>query len=470
MKNITPSCIAKICDGRYFGSEDISEIEVTSISTDSRNISKGGVFVAIRGERVDGNKFVIQTYKNGAICCISELSLQEFEQIYGKDNINICDVAFIQVSSCYQALKDIAEYYRIVCGTKIIGITGSVGKTTTKEMIADVLSEKFNTLKTQGNFNNEVGVPLTLFRLREEHEIAVVEMGINEFGEMTRLSKIVKPDICVITNIGQCHLENLGDRDGVLKAKTEIFTYMAKGGRVYLNGDDDKLVQIKEAGGVKPIFFGIGINNDIYAENITSKGLAGTVFDAVYDNLRIKIHVPLPGKHMIINALAAIAIGIDMGMEPEKIASGIAKFKPVGGHSSIIETDKLTIMDDCYNANPVSMKAGIDILSDVQGRKAAIIGDMFELGTDEKKMHYEIGQYAAEKRIDCIICIGELAKEYIKGAKDAGKQEMVYYYNDLDTALLEIGNIIKDGDAVLVKASHAMKFEKVVEVLKGIGY
>lgn len=473
MRQMTPANIAMICKGIYFGSEKIKDTEVTSITTDSRSIADGGLFVAIKGERVDGNKFMLQTYNNGGICCISEETPEaaysistENHSTSASDGEFLKDRAFIKVDSCYQALKDLAEYYRTVCGTKVIGITGSVGKTTTKEMIAYVLSEKFNTLKTQGNYNNEVGVPLTLFRLRDEHEVAIVEMGISDFGEMTRLSKIAKPDICVITNIGQCHLENLGDRDGVLKAKTEIFSYMSKDGRVYLNGDDDKLINVNEVNGKSTVFFGIGKSCDVYADNIVKKGLAGTYFDAVTSKGRIAVHVPVPGMHMVTNALAAVAIGTDMGMSGQEIADGISRFTPVGGHSSIIETDKYTIMDDCYNANPVSMKAGIDVLSDVDGRKIVIIGDMFELGTDEKKLHYDVGSYAADKGIDCIICIGNLAKEYEKGAKDAGKENGIYYFEDIEQAVSELGNIISDGDSILVKASHAMKFEKIVAVLK----
>ena len=456
MKNLTPEIITKVCNGRYFGSDSVSDVEIAEITTDSRNVVLNGLFVAIKGERVDGNKFVKQTYENGAVCCISEDETENIPE--GK--------AYIVVESCFQALKDIAEYYRQVCGTKIVGITGSVGKTTTKEMIAAVLSEKFNVLKTQGNFNNEVGVPLTIFRLRPEHEVAIVEMGISDFGEMTRLSKIAKPDCCVITNIGQCHLENLGDRDGVLRAKTEIFTSMSEDGTVYLNGDDDKLITVDAVNGSKPVFFGMDSVNEVYAENIVSRGLAGTDLDVVRGDIRFAVHVPVPGKHMVTNALAAVAIGLDMGMTAEKISAGIKKFVPVGGHSSIVETEKFTIMDDCYNANPVSMKAGIDVLSEVESRKVAIIGDMFELGTDERELHFGVGEYAAQKGIDCVICVGTLAKEYESAIKKTDKNIDIHYFEELENALEEIKNLVKDGDSILVKASHSMHFEKIVAVLK----
>lgn len=459
MKQVTPANIATVCNGIYYGNEKVKDTEVSSITTDSRNITVNGLFIAIKGARTDGNKFIPDMYKSGAICCISENDPEDIADF-------LQEKAYIQVESCYQALKDIAAYYRTVCMTKIIGITGSVGKTTTKEMIASVLSEHFNTLKTQGNYNNEVGVPLTLFRLREEHEIAVVEMGISEFGEMTRLSQIAKPDICVITNIGQCHLETLGDRDGVLKAKTEIFSYMAVDGKVYLNGDDDKLRQITDINGIKPVYYGIDYNCDVFADNIINNGLDGIYFDAVTKSKRIALHVSVPGIHMVLDALAAVAIAIDLGMTTDEITAGISKFTPVGGHSNIIKTDKFTIMDDCYNANPVSMKAAIDVLSSAKGRKVAIIGDMFELGTGEKMLHYDIGTYAVNSGIDCIICVGELAKQYVMGALATDENHNVLYYEDTKKAVEMVKSIVKEGDSILVKASHAMEFEKIVATLK----
>lgn len=463
MRQITPARVAMLCNGIYFGDKSVKDTEVSSITTDSRNITSGGLFVAIKGAHADGNKYIMQTYNNGALCCISEVAPQE---ALGSTDVLPSGVAFIQVESCYQALKDIAGFYRIICGTKIIGITGSVGKTSTKEMVASVLSRRFNTLKTQGNFNNEVGVPLTLFRLREEHELAVVEMGISEFGEMARLSQIVKPDICIITNIGQCHLENLGDRDGVLKAKTEIFTSMAKDGTVYLNGDDDKLAQITEVNGRKPVFFGTGNGCDVYAENILQKGLEGTYFDAVAGDKRISLHVPVPGMHMVVNALAAVAVATGLGMGDEEIAAGISNFTPVGGHSSIKKTNKFIIMDDCYNANPVSMKAAIDVLSCAETYKIAIIGDMFELGANEKIMHFDIGAYAVQKGIDCIICAGTLARQYVAGALAKDENHNVLYYENTEQLLKMLGSIVKEGSQILVKASHAMGFERVVKSLE----
>ena len=460
MRELTIKKIAEICNGKFYIGDKTQNQEISSITTDSRKIEKDCMFVAIKGERADGNKFIDKAYEDGALVCLSENEPDA-------NDVNISEnKGYIVVKSCFQALKDIAEFYREVMQTKIVGITGSVGKTSTKEMLASVMSEKFNTLKTQGNFNNEVGVPLTLFRLREEHELAIVEMGIRDFGEMSRLGQIVKPDMCVITNIGQCHLENLGDRDGVLKAKTEIFNFIKDGGKAFLNGDDDKLATVKEVNGLKPVFFGFDKKNDVYATDVETKGLAGTSFTAVTPKGKKKIRVNVPGHHMVSNALAAVAIGLELGLNENQIAAGVAAFEPVSGHSSIVETKHFTIMDDCYNANPVSTKAGIDVLTQTDERKIAILGDMFELGADERKMHYEVGEYAAKKGIDCIVCAGELAKEYYDGAKAAGRKENLYYFQSRDEAIENLKDIVKENDAILVKASHGMKFEKIVEVLK----
>ena len=218
--------------------------------------------------------------------------------------------------------------------------------------------------------------------------------------------------------------------------------------------------------GLKPVFFGFDKKNDVYATDVDTKGLAGTSFTAVTPKGKMKIRVNVPGHHMVSNALAAVAIGLELGLNEKQIAAGVAAFKPVSGHSSIVETKHFTIMDDCYNANPVSTKAGIDVLIQTDERKVAILGDMFELGADERKMHYEVGEYAAKKGIDCIICAGELAKEYYDGAKAAGKKENLYYFPSRDEAIENLKDIVKANDAILVKASHGMKFEKIVEVLK----
>lgn len=454
MKGMTPRKLAEVCGGNYTGSEDLGTQELTCLVTDNRQVQSGGMFVAIRGERVDGNRFIPSAYEAGALCCLSENPPEDETKPY------------IQVSSCLQALKDMAAYYRMQYPVKIIGVTGSVGKTTTKEMLASVLSECYVVHKTQGNFNNEIGVPLTLFGLREEHEVAIVEMGISDFGEMSRLTAIAKPDLCVITNIGQCHLEQLGDLDGVLRAKTEIFEGLSEQGKAYLNGDDEKLLTVQEVHGKQPVFFGIDQQNTVYPRQIVSRGLAGTDFELVTPDGAVSVRVPVPGRHMLINALAAAAVGRELGLSLEEIASGIGAFRPVEGHGSILETERFTIMYDCYNANPVSMKAGFDVLAEVSGRKVAIIGDMFELGQQEQQMHFDTGVYAAEKGLDLIVAIGSLAKQYEIGIRSVNPAQNLCYFTTKEDAVEQLPSLLKSGDSILVKASHGMHLEKIVAFLE----
>lgn len=454
MLTMTPKKIAEICGGTYYGDRDLATKEITGVVTDNRQVTEGGMFVAIKGAKVDGNRFVPAAYESGALCCMSEDEPGEQKK------------AYIQVKDCLQAIKDMAAYYRTICTLPIVGITGSVGKTTTKEMLASVLSTHFNTLKTLGNFNNELGMPLTLLRLREEHEAAIVEMGISDFGEMSRMTAIARPDMCVITNIGCCHLEQLGDRDGVLKAKTEIFQGMKEGGTVFLNGDDDKLITVTQVHGKRPVFFGLNDNNDVHPLKITSKGLSGTDVTVQTSRGTLQITIPVPGRHMITNALAAVAVGQQMGLSDEEIVQGIAAFRPVDGHGSVFATEHFTIMDDCYNANPVSMQAGVRLLSEVPERKVAILGDMFELGAEEEKLHYETGRYVAGCGLDQIICIGTLAKQYLAGITDVDPSANVIWFATLEEAMAKLPDLLKEQDAILIKASHGMHFEKIVAYFK----
>ena len=348
----------------------------------------------------------------------------------------------------------------------VVGITGSVGKTSTKEVIASVLKEKYRTLKTQGNFNNELGLPLTVFRLRDEDQIAVLEMGISDFGEMARLTKIAKPDTCVITNIGTCHLENLGDRDGVLKAKTEIFQSMKPNGHIVLNGDDDKLITVREYNGVKPVFFGLNSERDVYADQIESKGLKGVACRIHLGEDAFDVLVPTPGIHMVYNALAAAAVGRIYGLTIEEIRRGIESLETIRGRFKMIETDKFLVVDDCYNANPMSMKASLDVLHDGEGRRVAILGDMGELGEDEAALHEGVGIHAATCGIDACVCVGDLAVHIAEAARKANPDFPVYYEKTRESLLEHLNDYVQKGDTILVKASHFMKFEEVVKALE----
>lgn len=460
MENMTLQHIAQACGGTYTGKEADLQKEAAGVVLDSRLIEQDYCFIAARGERVDGHSFIADVFRKGALCVICEYIPEGAEG------------NFIVVEDSFQALKDVAEYYRSTLHIPVIGITGSVGKTSTKEFIAGVLSQKYNVLKTEGNFNNEIGVPLTLLRIRKEHEIAVLEMGINHFGEMHRLSKMVKPDTCVITNIGECHLEFLKSREGILKAKSEIFDYLHKDGTVYVNGDDDMLCTIERVRHKRPVRFGIGCRNDYYADGIIGKGLLGCQITIHAGARCFPAVLHLPGEHMIRNALAATAVGEQYGLTEEEIAAGIASVLPVEGRSNIVKCGRLTLIDDCYNANPVSMRAALDLLSSADGRTVAILGDMGELGEGAAGFHMEIGAYAVEKKITGLICVGSLARYMYQGGCKMKERTMhntfVQYYETLEELLAKIksGGLFSEEVTVLVKASHSMQFSKIVALLK----
>lgn len=464
MNNMTLAAMAEACAGVLYQPEgqkgDINAREASCVVIDSRKIEEGGIFIATRGERVDGHDFIPDVAARGALGVVCERKPEN------------CPVPCILVEDSFQALKDLAEFYRKQLSVQVVGITGSVGKTSTKEFIASVLSQKYNVLKTLGNFNNEVGLPLTVLSIRQEHQIAVLEMGISDFGEMHRLSKIARPDICLITNIGQCHLENLGTREGILKAKSEIFDFMNPEGWVFVNGDDDLLSRLEKRGAHEPIRFGMDPGNDIFASGVKSKGLLGTEA-VVHGNLQVfPVDIPLPGAHMVRNALAAAGVGMLLGVDLPNIREGIAKVQTVGGRSNVLALGDYTLIDDCYNANPGSMKAALDLLAMASGRKAAILGDMFELGEKERELHGEVGAYAVEKDVDVLICTGSLSEEMYRQAvktaekrPDGGKTE-IRYFETRDAMLDGLFAILQKGDTILVKASHGMKFEKVVEKIK----
>ena len=458
MKHMSLKEIAAACGGTYFGSPKTALKEVKSVVIDSRKVEQDSLFIAVRGAHADGHAFIPQVMEAGALCAVSEHKLEH------------ADFPYILVSSSLQALKDIAEHYRRSLDIKVIGISGSVGKTSTKEMIASILSQKFNVLKTEGNFNNEIGLPLTVFRLKEEHEIAVLEMGISDFGEMRRLAKVARPDICVFTNIGCAHLENLKSRDGILKAKTEMLEYMDPSGAIIVNGDDDKLKSFVPANGISPVYFGLDAALPYHADHIDDQGLHGTSARFSTPGISFHAQIRIPGEHMVYNALAGIAVGQALGMKEEEMIKGIESLTPLAGRNHLIQTEFLSIIDDCYNANPASMKSSLSVLAKAVTRTVAILGDMFELGPAINEMHTEVGVYAVQNGIHVLICIGEHSAYMAKGAENFTHSEnaktTVYYFKTKAEFLEKANTIIKKNDTVLVKASHGMEFPEIVEHLR----
>lgn len=461
MRGMTLERMAAACGARLIGAADGDTREVAGVVIDSRKVKKDFLFVALPGARVDGHDYIPEVFEKGAMAAISERELD-------------APGPYLLVNSSKEAMQKIAAYYLTQLSIPVVGITGSVGKTSTKEMIASVLSQKYRVHKTEENHNNDIGLPLTVFGLRDGHEVAVLEMGISDFGEMSCLAGIARPDVAVITNIGMCHLKDLGDRDGVLRAKTEVFDYLKEGAAVVLNGDDDKLCTIGQVQGKKPCFYGMGEalpagavygEKNIFADGIENHGLDGIDFQLHLPASVHRVHVIVPGEHNVYNAMAAAAVGLAMGLSEKEICAGIEAARTIDGRTNLVPVRDYLVIDDCYNANPMSMRAALDVLAQAKGRTIAVLGDMGDLGTEELQMHYDIGAYAAEKQLDVLFAAGERAKELVRGVTDHTQQTKVFYFTtpqELEKALVPF---VQAGDTVLVKASHFMEYPRIVKAL-----
>ena len=445
MTGMTIEKALRACGGRYCGESELTK-ELGRVVIDSREIRPGDLFVAYKGEKVDGHDFISAALDKGAACCLAE-RVPEGESR-----------GVIVVSDVQSALEDIAAAYRDTLSLPIVGITGSVGKTSAKEMISSVLSSRWKVCKTDKNLNNQIGVPMTLSRITPADEIAVVEMGISGFGEMRRLARMVRPQIALYTLIGHAHLEFLHDLDGVLRAKTEMIEFLSEEGLVIMNGDDEKLRGYDCPR--RRIFFGLGKDCDVRAENIVSTG-EGTDCDIVSGSRRFGVHIPAFGRHLVYAALEAAAVGMEMELSDEEIARGIASFAIVGRRGAVVRTEKITLLDDCYNSNAEALRSGIDSLLELPGRKVCILGDMLELGDTAWDAHFSSGAYAAEKGVARLLCCGEHAEAYCSGAGAIARR-----FPDRAALIAALGEEIREGDCVLVKASRGAHFEEISEALK----
>lgn len=446
MTGMTISRAAAVCGGRICGEGDLGA-ELGSVVIDSRAVSAGDFFVAYKGERVDGHDYISAAFDKGAVCCLAQ-RVPEGETR-----------PLILVPDVQTALEQICAEYRRDLRLPVIGITGSVGKTSAKEMISAVLSQRLNVLKTDKNLNNQIGVPMTISRIRPEHQAAVVEMGISGFGEMSVLAQIARPDMAVFTLIGHAHLEFLHDLDGVLRAKTEMLDFMADDAPVLINGDDEKLrgLQCRQ----KKISFGLGENCDVRAENITLGPKGETLCDIVYGQRRIPVEIKAYGRHMIYAALEGAAVGLLMGLSDEEIVRGVATFETVGRRAAVCDTGFITLIDDSYNANPDSVKCGIDSLMKMPGRHVCILGDMLELGEGSGEMHFDVGRYAGERGAELVLTSGPLSYETCRGAGERGR-----HFATREELIAALPGLIQKGDRVLVKASLGSRFDQISEALK----
>lgn len=424
---------------------------ITNVSIDSRDIPEGTLFTAIEGERFDAHNFIADVEKDGAVAAMCHKDVE-------------CSIPVIYVKDTKKAFLDLArEYRKSFCGLKVIGLTGSVGKTTTKEMTYAVVSKKYNAIKTEGNLNNEIGMPKTLFKLDNSIQAAVIEMGMSAFGEISALASASLPDIGIITNIGVSHIEYLGSRDGILKAKLEILDGMKKGSPLILNGDNDKLSTVKN-NNYKIMFFGIDNENaDVRALNIKEQD--GTTEFAVSFSGKVQyVVLPCVGLHNVYDALAAFCVGLTLNINPSDIADALFHYEPSGMRQRIKEVNSITVIEDCYNASPDSQKAALNVLSSMSHkRKIAVLGDMLELGSYSETAHRQVGDYAAQKKVDLLYTFGEQAKFIAEQAKTKGVN--VKAFTDKQGLFEDLSDEIHSGDAVLFKASRGMKLEEVIEML-----
>ena len=428
------------------------DFEISEITTDSRKAGANMLFVPIIGENNDGHDYIESAFENGADVVITQ---KKIAGVAGKNIVLVKDTRI--------ALGDIARYYKNKYNLPTVSVTGSVGKTTTKDMISAVLAMKYNTLKTQGNFNNDIGLPLTVFRLEHKHQMAVLEMGMSHMGEIHYLASIARPDTAVITNIGMSHIENLGSQEKICESKMQICDFFTKDNLLILNGDDKLLA--KQTGNFKIVTYGIKNRDcDLVAREIKNFGIDGTRFSVAVGGKDYDVTVKIPGEHNVYNALAAIAVGLHYDVPMEDIIDGIREFQLTGMRMEIKKHNRITVIDDCYNASPDSMRAAIKVLGDIKAkRKIAIMGDVLEIGGFAEKELYAVGTQM--DNIDVLITVGENSKYIAKGADFAGL-ENIFCFETVDEVLEFLNDFIEEDDTVLVKASRGMHFERIVDALK----
>ena len=429
---------------------------VTGITTDSRKISEGVLFIALKGENFNGEDFIEDAFTKGATAAIVSKNFSK----------EISGGAIIKVDDTLKAYQKIAAYWRDKFNIPIVAITGSTGKTTTKDLTAAVLSELGKILKTSANFNNEIGVPLTLLELDETHKAAVVEIGMRGLGQIEELAKIVKPNIAIVTNVNETHIELLGSMENIAKAKAELVEAIPSGGVVILNADNPYTAAMKNLvkPGVKIFTHGIEQPADLKADNVSITG-GSTVFNLTYQGKIYHFDLPLIGRHNISNALAATAAGLFVGLDFDQIRYGISTLVTTKMRFEVIRRDGIIIVNDAYNASPASMRASIKTAAEVYDtRKIAVLGDMFELGDISEKVHREVGEYLAANNFEILITVGELGKFIAEGAKSAG-MEKVFVTDSHEDAAKTLRGILHYDDVVLFKASHGMHLEKVIELI-----
>lgn len=427
-----------------------ADAEFNAVCIDTRKITKGCLFICIKGERFDAHQFANEALEKGA----SAVMICEDITPNG---------AYIKVEDTSKALLELGGYYRTKFSIPIVGLTGSVGKTTTKEFTALVVGAKYNTIKTQGNLNNEIGLPQMLFQIDNSVEAAVIEMGMNHFGEISRLTAATKPTVGLITNVGVSHIENLGSRDGILKAKLELCEGLKDGAPLILNADNDKLCTVK-SDKHKVYFYAVDNSADFKAENVVEEN-GSTSFDIVYFGKCQHIEIPTIGIHNVYNALSAFAVGYFLDVDAKSAADALKSYVPAGMRQRVVNVGNVVSIEDCYNASPDSMNAAMRALKDINGnKKIAVLGDMLELGDYSQTAHTAVGKMVADNKIDVLLAYGENAKYYVSSALDNGCTDATLF-SDKEALAQKLMDITNDGDVVLFKGSRGMKLEDVMNIV-----
>ena len=458
--------LAKICGGMlcYVGGDTGKDNQFRSVCTDSREADAGTLFVALGGERVDGHDYIAAAVRSGNDCVLCERIPESIDQNY---------VAVV-VDDSLRAVGELAKAYDRRINHRKVAITGSVGKTTTKEFVASVLAEGFKVHKTEGNYNSNIGMPLSMLSMQNDTEVSVLEMGMSNRGEIEYLSRIAEPDIAIVTNVGSSHMEYLGSRENICHAKMEIVSGLKKDGTLLLNGDDPML-RAYLTPGITPTYVGIDTECDFRAVNIR-ECIGNTVFDIRYGGKTVRnISIPVMGRHNVYAALYAFAVGVRMGLDEQVIINGLVKYRPVGMRQRIYDIGSITVIEDCYNASPESMRAAIAVLQSLSGQKkagrmAAVLGDMYELGANSAALHEAVGISFAQMGGSLLFTFGENAEEMANGAILGGMYPENIYRNRNVRAPEITGEMLlhslKAGDTLLVKASRGAAAERIIEYLK----
>ncbi len=427
----------------------------SGVSTDTRTIKRGNLFVALKGEKFDGHDFILRAVENGAAGVV----------ISSRDAYVPEKTAAILVADTLAALQGLAGYHRRRFTLPLVAITGSNGKTTTKDMIAAVLSGRWRVLKTEANYNNDIGLPLTILALAADHQAAVVEMGMRARGEIGRLAAIAAPTVAVITNVGETHIEILGSIENIAAAKGELVEAIPAAGLVILNADIPLVRAMEAKAKARCVLYGLGPGAAVQAGNIVP-GERDTAFDCIHPGGRFPVTVPAVGRHNIYNALAALAVGLELGLSPDEIRAGIATFQPGAMRLAIEAIGPYTVINDAYNASPLSMQAAIDTLAMVAvGRKVAVLGDMLELGEMTEDAHRRVGEQLADTGVQVVVTVGEAAAHIAAAALDGGVKVAVACSGHADAAEA-LRKLLRPGDTVLVKGSRGMKMEKMLDIFK----